>query len=78
MDFGASFAGTIVYQLDAGLPITAGAGVHSGCYELFAHEPIRNISDLKGRRVGVRGETGEAERLISFDHRQARRARATQ
>ena len=44
----------IVSHLDAGEPITALAGVHSGCYELFAHEPIRTISDLKGKRVGIR------------------------
>ena len=36
------------------LPITALAGVHPGCFELFAHEPIRTISDLKGKKVGVR------------------------
>ena len=29
------------------------AGLHAGCYELFAREPIRSISDLKGRRVGI-------------------------
>jgi NitT/TauT family transport system substrate-binding protein len=28
-------------------------GLHVGCYELFAHEPVRTISDLKGRRVGI-------------------------
>ena len=44
----------IVSLLDAGEPITALAGVHSGCYELFAHEPIRTVSDLKGKRVGIR------------------------
>ena len=27
--------------------------MHSGCFELFAHEPIRTISDLKGKRVGI-------------------------
>jgi NitT/TauT family transport system substrate-binding protein len=35
------------------VPITALAGVHHGCFELFAHEPIRTISDLKGKKVGV-------------------------
>ena len=40
--------------LDAGEPITALAGLHPGCYELFAQEPIRTISDLKGKRFGVR------------------------
>jgi NitT/TauT family transport system substrate-binding protein len=53
VDVGASFAGSVVYHLDAGLPLTALAGLHAGCYELFAREPIRNVSDLKGRRVGI-------------------------
>ena len=35
------------------MPITALAGVHAGCFELFAHEPIRTISDLKGKKVGI-------------------------
>jgi NitT/TauT family transport system substrate-binding protein len=53
VDFGASFGGSVVYQLDAGLPLTALAGLHAGCYELFAREPIKSVSDLKGRRVGI-------------------------
>jgi NitT/TauT family transport system substrate-binding protein len=53
VDFRSSFAGTVVYHLDAGLPITAVSGLHVGCYELFAREPIRSVSDLKGRRVGI-------------------------
>ncbi len=40
-------------HLDAGHPVTVLAGVHSGCLELFAHEPIRTIRDLKDKRVGV-------------------------
>ena len=35
------FAAWVVSQMDAGEPVTALAGVHPGCYELFAHEPIR-------------------------------------
>ena len=53
VDFGASFAGTVVYHLDAGLPLVALGGLHVGCYELFAREPVRSIRDLKGRRVGI-------------------------
>ena len=52
-DLGADFAGGIVAALDEGLPVTALGGIHAGCYELFAHEPIQKISDLKGRRVGL-------------------------
>jgi NitT/TauT family transport system substrate-binding protein len=40
-------------HLDAGDPVTVVGGVHSGCLELFAHEPIRTISDLKDKRVGI-------------------------
>ena len=29
------------------------SGGHVGCLELFAHEPIRSIRDLKGRSVAV-------------------------
>jgi NitT/TauT family transport system substrate-binding protein len=53
-DFSTDTGAWIVSRLDAGEPITALAGVHSGCYELFAHEPVRTISDLKGKRVGIR------------------------
>ncbi len=53
-DFSVDTGAWIVSLLDAGEPITALAGVHSGCYELFAHEPIRTVSDLKGKRVGIR------------------------
>jgi NitT/TauT family transport system substrate-binding protein len=66
VDFGSSFAGTIVYHLDAGLPITAVSGLHVGCYELFAREPIRSVSDLKGRRVGIQTLTSSAYLYLSI------------
>jgi NitT/TauT family transport system substrate-binding protein len=37
--------------------------VHSGCYELFAHEPIRAISDLKGKKLGIY-ELGNSGHLL--------------
>jgi NitT/TauT family transport system substrate-binding protein len=40
------------------------AGVHVGCYELFAHEPIRSLSDLKGRRVGIPLSLGSGGHLL--------------
>jgi len=39
--------------IDRGLPITVVAGMHAGCYELFANGDIRSIADLKGKRVGA-------------------------
>ena len=46
--------------------MTALAGLHAGCYELFAHEPIRNISDLKGKRVGIQTLASSAHLYLSI------------
>ena len=51
--FANTFAGTLVSHMDDGVPVTGLSGVHSGCYELFAHEPIRTISELRGKRVAI-------------------------
>jgi len=40
LDFALPSAITVVSLLDAGVPITVLAGVHAGCFELFAHEPV--------------------------------------
>jgi NitT/TauT family transport system substrate-binding protein len=54
IDFVAGFtAAGAVFRLDGGALMTVLAGLHPGCFELFAHEPIRTISDLKGRKVGI-------------------------
>jgi NitT/TauT family transport system substrate-binding protein len=53
IDFDFQFGASIASHLDAGERVTALAGLHSGCHEVFAHEPIRTIGDLKGKRVGV-------------------------
>jgi NitT/TauT family transport system substrate-binding protein len=77
IDFAFQTAAWVVSQLDVGEPVTALAGVHSGCYELFAHEPIRAISDLKGKRVGIPQAPGSSGHLllasiaayVGLDHR---------
>jgi NitT/TauT family transport system substrate-binding protein len=63
IDFATGFAPGSVRRLDAGVPITVLAGVHPGCFQLFAHEPIRAISDLKGKKVGYNEGRGTAEEL---------------
>jgi ABC-type nitrate/sulfonate/bicarbonate transport system substrate-binding protein len=45
---------SFIPAVDAGKPVVALAGLHGGCYELFAKEPVRAIRDLKGRRVVAR------------------------
>ena len=54
-DFSLNFAAPLVIPMDAREPIKAVAGVHPGCFELFAHERVRSILDLKGKSVGVQG-----------------------
>jgi NitT/TauT family transport system substrate-binding protein len=54
VDFDLWFPASVVSHLQAGEPVIALGGVHVGCYELFAHEPIQTISDLKGHSAGVR------------------------
>jgi NitT/TauT family transport system substrate-binding protein len=54
IDFDLFAAPVVITLLDAGAPVTALAGVHSGCYELFAHDPIRTLSDLRGKRIAIR------------------------
>jgi NitT/TauT family transport system substrate-binding protein len=66
LDFGFSFASSLVYQLDAGMSVSALAGIHSGCYELFAHGPVRTISDLKGRTVGIQTLTSSAHLYVAI------------
>jgi len=59
VDFSLNFAAPLVIPIAAGEPITVVGGVHPGCFELFAREGIRSITDLKGKSVGVPGlETG--------------------
>jgi NitT/TauT family transport system substrate-binding protein len=53
VDFSLNFAAPLVIPIAAGDPITVLAGVHPGCFELFASERIRRITDLKGKTVGV-------------------------
>lgn len=66
VDIASSFVGSVVYHLGAGLPITALGGLHVGCYELFAREPIHGIGDLKGRRVGIQTLSSSGHLYVSI------------
>ncbi len=47
--------------LDAGKPVVLLAGVHLGCWELFASDKVRNMRALKGKTV-------VCEKFLSGDH----------
>jgi NitT/TauT family transport system substrate-binding protein len=66
IDVSLYFPATLVFRWDEGLPVTVLAGLHSGCFELFAHEPIRTISDLKGKKVGISVLEGAKHRYVSI------------
>ena len=52
LDFTLHFSGPLLVEIDRGLGISVLAGIHVGCFELFAREGIRSVADLKGRTVG--------------------------
>jgi NitT/TauT family transport system substrate-binding protein len=65
-DFTSSMTAQTVVLVDSGLPITVIAGIHAGCYELFASAGIRSIRDLKGKRVGTIAATDLLEMMAAF------------
>ena len=64
LDFMQDTAAWVVSNLDAGQPLLTLTGVHTGCYELFAHDPIRRITELKGKRVGIPEAPGSSGHLL--------------
>ncbi len=60
-DFTMAFAGPFILSVDAGDPVVLLAGVHVGCFELFATGLVRTIRDLKGKTVAVQS-------LLSSQH----------
>ena len=55
LDFTLDFSGPLCLEIDRGLGVTLLAGIHVGCFELFAKEGVRSVADLKGRTVGIQG-----------------------
>lgn len=52
-DFDVAFNSDVVVRVDAGQPIVALAGTHTGCIELWARPGINTIRDLRGKRILV-------------------------
>jgi NitT/TauT family transport system substrate-binding protein len=44
---------SLIPMIDAGKGLIALAGIHGGCYELFANGRIQSVRELKGKRVAV-------------------------
>ena len=55
VDFSTIEINWLITHLDTGVPLVMLAGVHVGCYELFAQQNIRRVADLKRKRVAAAG-----------------------
>ena len=55
LDLGLMSPGGLIGRIESGVPIKVLAGIHPGCFELFVHEQIKSVSDLKGKQVGLDG-----------------------
>jgi NitT/TauT family transport system substrate-binding protein len=53
LDFAMVYTPPMIAAIEAGSPATVLAGVHVGCNSLFAHEGIRSVRDLKGKKVSA-------------------------
>src|SRR6266568_3251822 len=56
-DFGVFYGNTLVAAVDAGVPVVAVAGTHTGCFELWARPGINTTRDLRGRTIAVNTKT---------------------
>ena len=65
IDFSLNFAINHILAIDHGAPMTILAGIHSGCYELFARETLGGITELKGKQVGLQAGSPSLLRLMA-------------
>jgi NitT/TauT family transport system substrate-binding protein len=65
VDFSLTFAVNHILAIDHQAPVTILAGVHAGCYELFAREDIGGITELKGKKVGLQAGSPALLKLMA-------------
>jgi len=53
IDINSQYSAPLIVRIDAGVPVVFLAGLHVGCFELFATEAVRKVSDLRGKTVAV-------------------------
>ena len=66
LDWTLEFVPAVLPEIEAGARVIMVAGVHVGCFELFADDNIRSITDLKGRTVGVPAPNEAPRHLVSI------------
>jgi NitT/TauT family transport system substrate-binding protein len=66
IDLGMDFAPALILGMGAGAPSTILAGVHLGCFDVFAKGDIHRLTDLKGRTVGLTPGTSLDRVMLSI------------
>jgi NitT/TauT family transport system substrate-binding protein len=64
-DLSMETAPSLVPAIDKGKAVVGIGGVHAGCYELFGHDKVRALHDLKGAAVAVSAEDGADHIFLS-------------
>jgi NitT/TauT family transport system substrate-binding protein len=65
VDIGMWNAGELIPHLDANKPLVLLAGIHGGCFEVFANDRVRTIRDLRGKSVAIMYYGGGDHILLS-------------
>ena len=64
-DFTMDSIGPTIIGIDRHAPVSILAGVHLGCYELFANPGVRSLRDLKGKIIPIDGNNGPQHVFLS-------------
>ena len=65
-DVGILYSQQIITNVDAGIPIVALAGLHTGCGEVWTRPGISSIGELKGKTIAVRSVDAVNDAWYSF------------
>ena len=65
-DLSIGYIAPFALQVEDGKPVVMLAGIHPGCYELFATNGIRTVRELKGRAVSIPELNGSHQIYLSM------------
>jgi len=65
-DFDFNMPSMHIRSIEAGAAIKILTGVHTGCWELRANEPIKSVAELKGKRIGIWGFNNHPQIFLSL------------
>jgi NitT/TauT family transport system substrate-binding protein len=63
VDINSQYSAPLIVRIEAGAPVVFLAGLHVGCFELFAKSDVKTIRDLRGKVVAVH-ELGSVQHVF--------------